>query len=374
MVMMVTEEETRKGPWTEQEDTQLVFFVGLFGDRRWDAIARASGLQRTGKSCRLRWVNYLRPGLKRGRMTPQEEGLILELHSRWGNRWSRIARKLPGRTDNEIKNYWRTHTRKKAQDRKRGSSPELSTSSSSSSLLDESQLVDAAAEDAEPHAAGRVGFGSPRGTAWEEHEQMAACGGFPMEQIWNEIASSEMSGLTCYGGNRRPTPNDWHSASGDRQLDSGGPVVGGRWPVPDTPTVCARCPAVNTQCQSVSNDQRSSPDGSQRPPGRSTFGTHLGDQDLTPDDRQLASDGRADRRPLDRRALNADRRPSGVRHRPPDRWVLTIGPSCANYQTSNHWELGIDRQAPNTGRASHLMGHRPPTVRHKESVFVSWIV
>ncbi|KAJ6408885.1 hypothetical protein OIU84_008562 [Salix udensis] len=91
------------------------------------------GLNRTGKSCRLRWVNYLHPGLKRGKMTPQEERLVLELHARWGNRWSRIARKLPGRTDNEIKNYWRTHTRKKAQERKSAMSPSLSSSNCSSS-------------------------------------------------------------------------------------------------------------------------------------------------------------------------------------------------------------------------------------------------
>ncbi|XP_023733311.1 transcription factor MYB59 isoform X2 [Lactuca sativa] len=90
------------------------------------------GLKRTGKSCRLRWVNYLHPGLKRGKMTPQEERRILELHSKWGNRWSRIARKLPGRTDNEIKNYWRTHMRKKAQEQKRALSPSSSLSDSSS--------------------------------------------------------------------------------------------------------------------------------------------------------------------------------------------------------------------------------------------------
>uniref|UniRef100_A0A6N2L003 Uncharacterized protein n=1 Tax=Salix viminalis TaxID=40686 RepID=A0A6N2L003_SALVM len=66
-------------------------------------------------------------------MTPQEERLVLELHAKWGNRWSRIARSLPGRTDNEIKNYWRTHTRKKAQERKRAMSPSLSSSNCSSS-------------------------------------------------------------------------------------------------------------------------------------------------------------------------------------------------------------------------------------------------
>ncbi|KAK4441116.1 Transcription factor [Sesamum alatum] len=129
-------EGVRKGPWTEQEDVQLVLYVNLFGDRRWDFIAKVSGLKRTGKSCRLRWVNYLHPGLKRGKMTPHEERLVLELHSKYGNRWSRIARKLPGRTDNEIKNYWRTHMRKMAQERKKGAaspSPSASSSSSNSS-------------------------------------------------------------------------------------------------------------------------------------------------------------------------------------------------------------------------------------------------
>nr|AET98472.1 MYB transcription factor MYB14 [Saccharum hybrid cultivar Co 740] len=136
--MVTVREETRKGPWTEQEDLQLVCTVRLFGERRWDFIAKVSGLNRTGKSCRLRWVNYLHPGLKRGRMSPHEERLILELHARWGNRWSRIARRLPGRTDNEIKNYWRTHMRKKAQERKRNMSP----SSSSSSLTYQSGYPD----------------------------------------------------------------------------------------------------------------------------------------------------------------------------------------------------------------------------------------
>ncbi|CAN1283018.1 Transcription factor MYB59 [Linum perenne] len=127
------QDEIRKGPWTEQEDILLVNFVHLFGDRRWDFIAKVSGLNRTGKSCRLRWVNYLHPGLKRGKMTPQEEKLVVELHAKWGNRWSRIARKLPGRTDNEIKNYWRTHMRKKAQERKRAISPSSSSNNSSAS-------------------------------------------------------------------------------------------------------------------------------------------------------------------------------------------------------------------------------------------------
>lgn len=108
------EAEMRKGPWLEEEDERLIAAVSILGERRWDSLAKASGLRRSGKSCRLRWMNYLRPNLKHGHITKEEEHLIIQLQKQWGNRWSRIARSLPGRTDNEIKNYWRTHLRKKA--------------------------------------------------------------------------------------------------------------------------------------------------------------------------------------------------------------------------------------------------------------------
>lgn len=63
----------------------------------------------------MRWLNYLHPNVKHGQITIIEEKTILQLHQRWGNKWSKIARALPGRTDNEIKNYWRTHLKKKTQ-------------------------------------------------------------------------------------------------------------------------------------------------------------------------------------------------------------------------------------------------------------------
>ncbi|XP_047318082.1 MYB-like transcription factor EOBII [Impatiens glandulifera] len=117
-VMIEKEEEKgwRKGPWTAEEDKLLIEYINLNGEGRWNSVSKLAGLKRNGKSCRLRWVNYLRPDLKRGQITPQEENIILELHARWGNRWSTIARSLPGRTDNEIKNYWRTHFKKKPKE------------------------------------------------------------------------------------------------------------------------------------------------------------------------------------------------------------------------------------------------------------------
>uniref|UniRef100_J3M9U8 Uncharacterized protein n=2 Tax=Oryza brachyantha TaxID=4533 RepID=J3M9U8_ORYBR len=110
----------RKGPWTMEEDLSLANYIAANGDGAWNALARAAGLSRTGKSCRLRWLNYLRPDVRRGNITPEEHTLIVELQARWGNRWSKIARHLPGRTDNEIKNFWRTKIQKKHRRRTYG--------------------------------------------------------------------------------------------------------------------------------------------------------------------------------------------------------------------------------------------------------------
>ncbi|KAI3453041.1 hypothetical protein Pfo_009704 [Paulownia fortunei] len=107
--------EVRRGPWILEEDNLLIQYIRCHGEGRWNSLAKFAGLNRTGKSCRLRWLNYLKPDIKRGNLTPHEQLLILELHSKWGNRWSKIAQHLPGRTDNEIKNYWRTRVQKQAR-------------------------------------------------------------------------------------------------------------------------------------------------------------------------------------------------------------------------------------------------------------------
>ncbi|XP_015897505.4 transcription factor MYB93 [Ziziphus jujuba] len=103
----------KKGPWTPEEDEKLVDYINRHGHGSWRALPKLAGLNRCGKSCRLRWTNYLRPDIKRGKFSEEEERIIINLHSVLGNKWSRIATHLPGRTDNEIKNFWNTYLRKK---------------------------------------------------------------------------------------------------------------------------------------------------------------------------------------------------------------------------------------------------------------------
>ncbi|KAI6672146.1 hypothetical protein NL676_000052 [Syzygium grande] len=103
----------KKGPWTPEEDRKLMEYIERHGHGSWRSLPMLAGLNRCGKSCRLRWINYLRPDIKRGNFTDEEKQMIINLHSVFGNKWSAIATHLPGRTDNEIKNLWNTHLKKK---------------------------------------------------------------------------------------------------------------------------------------------------------------------------------------------------------------------------------------------------------------------
>ncbi|XP_040991369.1 transcription factor DUO1 [Juglans microcarpa x Juglans regia] len=110
------DEGIRKGPWKAEEDEVLLNHVKKYGPRDWSSIRSKGLLQRTGKSCRLRWVNKLRPNLKNGcKFSLEEERVVIELQAQFGNKWAKIATYLPGRTDNDVKNFWSSRQKRLAR-------------------------------------------------------------------------------------------------------------------------------------------------------------------------------------------------------------------------------------------------------------------
>ncbi|KAL0718134.1 hypothetical protein Bca4012_067456 [Brassica carinata] len=219
-------QKLRKGLWSPEEDEKLLNYITRHGHGCWSSVPKLAGLQRCGKSCRLRWINYLRPDLKRGAFSQDEECLIIELHAALGNRWSQIATRLPGRTDNEIKNFWNSCLKKKL--RRKGIDPtthkplisDLQTLNVINQKLTSSEVLKSTGLLNNPHEQSIVVSSQP-GAWWFPSTMMMAnqndafCFSSSTtptvsDQIVSLISSmSTSSSTTPMTSNFNPGPNNW---------------------------------------------------------------------------------------------------------------------------------------------------------------------
>ncbi|XP_058766486.1 transcription factor MYB14-like [Vicia villosa] len=201
----------KKGPWTQEEDRILINHINTFGHSNWRALPKQAGLLRCGKSCRLRWANYLKPDIKRGNFTKEEEDAIINLHEMLGNRWSAIAARLPGRTDNEIKNVWHTHLKKRLPQNQQGNNETLKQSKKESKLeFDVDAKQEQCSSDIPSHdndnnsnnsISSSVVTTNNHDNSNNNDDVDSAENNFAMdEDFWSEVLSSDKSSIMDIGG------------------------------------------------------------------------------------------------------------------------------------------------------------------------------